>query len=90
MDEAMYIRKQETEEAEYEARCRRCGACCGAGGADPCANLVRAENGAYMCKSYDTRIGVQHTVSGRTFTCIPIRDVRRFGVRFEGCGYDRI
>jgi hypothetical protein len=88
MDEAVYIRKQEAEGAEYEARCRRCGACCGADGADPCANLARETSGAYFCKSYDTRIGVQRTVSGRTFTCIPIRDVRRFGMPFEGCGYN--
>jgi uncharacterized cysteine cluster protein YcgN (CxxCxxCC family) len=88
LDDIAYDRRQMEESAEYEALCRHCGTCCGSKGLDPCANLIRKNDGTFACRNYETRIGVQHTVTGKTFTCIPIRDVIKFGIPFEGCGYN--
>ena len=88
MDNAAYIHKQTAEQDAYEARCKSCGICCGADGTDPCVHLQKRDNGTYFCDTYQTRFGVQKSVSGREFTCVMIRDVIAFGVRYEGCGYN--
>lgn len=88
MDNIEYNRRQEHEEAEFEARCKRCGTCCGANGTNPCANLIRDPDGKYSCKNYETRIGIQFTVDGTPFTCVPIRDLMETGLPFPDCGYN--
>jgi len=85
MSEA-YLQKLKEEEARYEAKCRRCGACCGAYDGDPCVHLKKDEAGKYYCPVYDHRIGMQKTVSGKNFACVPIRDLRP-NLPFKGCAY---
>ncbi len=84
-----YIRKQKEEEKMYEALCKRCAACCGAGGSDPCANLKKDSDDKYYCDIYDHRIGQRLTVSGSVFTCVPIRDVLTYAPPYPGCGYSK-
>ena len=81
-----YSEKQGQEEAAYEARCRRCGGCCGAYDSDPCARLRKDEAGKYYCSVYDHRIGMQKTVSGKNFACVPIR-ILQPNLPFKGCAY---
>jgi len=88
MDDIAYRDKQQTEFRAYEARCKCCGVCCGAKGDDPCSKLRQRADGTYYCATYESRFGVQRSVSGREFTCVMIRDVIAFGVRYEGCGYN--
>lgn len=76
MDEAAYLRKQEEDEARYEALCRRCAACCGALDGDLCEELKKNESGEYFCSVYDHRIGMHKTISGKQFACVPIRYLR--------------
>ena len=59
----------------WEARCGRCGACCGAYDGDPCEHLVKDSVGKYSCNIYDQRFGERRTRSGKTFHCVPIRDI---------------
>lgn len=87
MDETTYRIKQETIFYEHEGLCKRCGKCCGAGTQEPCSNLALEPSGKYYCKSYENRLGMQRTISGRTFTCVNIRDVLAKGLPHEGCGY---
>ncbi|NOZ22175.1 MAG: hypothetical protein GXP25_13940 [Planctomycetes bacterium] len=69
-----------------EDRCRRCGVCCGATDGHPCEHLVR--NGKqYRCEIYPYRFGPHKTVTGRHFTCVPVRDVIRTGGGHPGCVY---
>jgi len=86
MDEMAYSQKQKEEEQKYEALCRRCGACCGAYGTDPCVRLKKDAGGKYYCNDYDNRIGLQTTISGKNFACVPIRDLRP-NLPFKGCVY---
>ncbi len=86
-DDALYEKKLEEQEAAHEALCLRCGVCCGAGGADPCGNLVRAADDRYDCAAYADRLGPQRTVSGHIFTCVTIRDVHKHGVFYPDCAY---
>ena len=88
MDDIAYRERQRAAFAAHEAKCRSCGTCCGANGDDPCSQLRSRSDGSYYCATYPTRFGVQRTVSGREFTCVMIRDVIAFGVRYEGCGYN--
>lgn len=87
MDDTAYGKKQDEAMAGYESLCRRCGACCGAGGPEPCSNLKKAPSGGYYCASYRDRLGIQFTVSGNPFTCVTIRDVIPYGLPYENCGY---
>lgn len=89
MDELLYIQKQYEELQEYEALCLRCGACCGIHDSDPCSNLVKDASGSYFCRDYDNRLGIQTTVSGKTFTCVQIRDLLKFDLPYSGCAYGR-
>ena len=88
-DEETYRKKQDQGLVEHEALCKRCGKCCGTDSSEPCANLGTDPQGKYYCKSYDNRLGAQRTISGRTFTCVPIRDVLSKGLPYEGCGYTK-
>ena len=67
-----YLNNELVREKEWEARCARCGACCGAL-EDPCENLRRSPEGKYFCSVYDRRFGTWHTISGKELNCVPIR-----------------
>jgi len=56
---------------------------------DPCVNLVPDGPGRYKCSIYDRRLGPQRTVSGKSFTCVPIRENYKLGIPYSGCGYAR-
>jgi len=74
---------------EWEAKCTRCGACCGAFD-DPCENLSRDPDGKYYCAVYERRFGVWHTISGQELICVPIRVKIAQGHSWPGdehCGY---
>jgi len=86
MDEIAYSQKQKEDQQKYESLCRRCGACCGAYSGDPCVHLEQETAGKYKCSVYETRIGMQKTLSGKNFACVPIRDLRP-NLPFEGCVY---
>jgi len=87
VEESQYLQKQKEEQEKYEALCSRCGACCGALDGDPCINLAKDSSDKYYCKVYDNRIGVQSTVSGKTFACMPIREIFRFKSPYPNCAY---
>lgn len=76
------------KEDEFEAICSRCGACCGAYDGDRCSRLKGDGPGRYYCDAYGTRLGMQQTVSGKKFECVPIRDVLRYSyTREQRCAY---
>ena len=87
-DQSLYIDKQKKQSEQFECKCLRCGACCGAFEGDPCANLAKDEQGKYFCRNYDSRIGLQKTVSGKAFHCVSIRDVLNFSYVYPGCAYN--
>jgi len=90
-ENARYQAYWEQKEAAQEARCRRCGACCGVYENDPCVKLVREADGRYRCGDYAGRFGPQKTVNGDTFTCVAFRRIR-YG-SWPGswrCGYKRV
>ncbi len=86
MDSARYLDSQKEAQAEHEALCRRCGLCCGLYDNDPCRQLVKTGDGKYSCRVYEQRLGVQYTVSGKLFHCVPIRDFLN-GERSFNCAY---
>lgn len=88
MENEAYIQRQDEELAAYEAVCTCCGICCGAQDNDPCVHLKSRDDGKYYCDTYVNRFGLQKTISGKEFTCVMIRDVLKFGVHYEGCGYN--
>lgn len=76
---------------EWEARCTRCGACCGTL-EDPCENLRMGDNQNHYCAVYETRFGKWHTVSGKEILCVPIREKLAKGHSWPGdehCGYKK-
>ncbi|MEW6170225.1 MAG: hypothetical protein AB1472_01490 [Candidatus Omnitrophota bacterium] len=73
--EDQYSLYQDKKLEEYESQCKRCGACCGVFEDDPCQNLILEEDKKYSCKVYDNRFGLQKTMSGKEFLCVPIRKV---------------
>ena len=78
-----------SKDVEWEARCLRCEACCGAFD-DPCENLRKDLKGKFYCAVYDRRFGKWHTVSGKELNCIPIREKIAQGHSWPGdehCGY---
>ena len=85
-DDKLYDKGQDDRLAEFESLCLRCGKCCGLE-QDPCANLISDGDGKYICKSYNDRLGTQKTVSGNTFTCVPISEVIKKGMPNMSCGY---
>lgn len=58
---------------KHEALCRRCGICCGSEDGDPCEHLRREKSGEYFCLIYKDRLGMQKTVKGNIFRCVPLR-----------------
>jgi len=86
MDNADYEKYLKEQAADYESLCKRCGECCGADN-DPCANLVMEGPAKYVCRVYDQRLGSQKTVSGKSFTCVPIRDNINRGFSNPKCLY---
>ena len=74
---------------EWEAKCTRCGACCGALD-DPCENLCQDSKGKFYCMVYERRLGRWHTVSGKELNCVPVREKIAQGHSWPGdehCGY---
>jgi len=92
MDESgRYQQQVQAQEAAWEAKCTRCGACCGAMD-DPCENLCQDSKGKYFCAVYAHRFGKWHTVSGKELTCVPLRDKLSRGESWPGdehCGYKK-
>ena len=90
-DPNRYTQYLHDQEQEWEARCTRCGACCGALN-DPCENLRKTAEGKYFCSVYDRRFGKWRTVSGKELECVPIRVKLANGESWPGdehCGYKR-
>jgi len=70
-----HLRYQDEKFKEYENLCKRCGACCGLFEKDPCIYLKEEKEGRYFCKVYENRLGIQRSISGREFICVPIRNI---------------
>ena len=70
-----YYLYQDKKLAEFEALCQNCGCCCGIGDADPCEHLAFSLDGKSFCEIYVHRFGLQHTLSGKVFFCMPIRKI---------------
>jgi len=86
MDRLTYLEHMSGKEAAFEARCKRCGLCCGSAD-DPCVNLVKKEDNTFYCAVYENRFGPQKTVSGASFNCVPIREHILKGTLRPGCAY---
>ncbi len=87
-DSLLYEQYLKDQEEAYNARCRRCGACCGLFEKDPCTKLIKEVDGRYRCSDYDNRFGMQKTLNGNDFKCVSFRRIR-FG-SWAGswkCGY---
>ncbi len=74
-EEALYHLWQDEQSKEWEQTCVGCGMCCGVKDNDPCEHLGRKDNGTYYCRVYTRRFGVHHTISGKKFCCVPVRDL---------------
>lgn len=83
-----YLIKQQEAFEEYEAKCKQCGACCGALDKDPCVHLIKEETGKFLCGVYEKRLGNQISLSGKSFNCIPIREILKKGIFYSGCAYN--
>jgi len=75
LDDTSYEAYLRMSSEAYEQRCRRCGACCGAFESDPCSRLKKSDDGHYLCSDYENRAGMQKTISGRVFMCVPVRKI---------------
>jgi len=73
--EQAYRQYLENQEKEFEAQCRRCGACCGAE-EDPCEHLQVVSAASYTCDIYQQRFGAHRTKSGKEMRCVELRDMR--------------
>ncbi len=74
----------------WEAKCTRCGVCCGIVEGDPCEHLVEVGKGVYGCSIYENRFGEHKTVSGKVFRCVPIRDIlHKSWPGDQCCGYKK-
>ena len=91
IDPDRYQQWMQVQAEEWEAKCNRCGACCGAMD-DPCENLHRDDQGKYFCHVYEWRFAQWKTVSGQLMTCVPLREKLVLGQSWPGdeqCGYKR-
>lgn len=70
-----YNEKMQKLFLDHESKCLRCGCCCGAEDGDQCANLKKGHDGLYACNVYENRFGMQKTLSGKEFMCVPIRNI---------------
>ena len=86
MDTQRYVERTKEEQESYEAKCRRCGRCCGVE-KDPCLNLMQQADGKYFCKDYENRLRPQKTVGGTEFTCVEIRRHTAKNYIIEDCPY---
>ncbi len=85
----LYQQWQKDRHEEWEAKCGRCGACCGAFDGDPCVHLQK-DGTHYYCDVYENRFGPQKTVSGRDINCVHIRSVLHTSwPGDECCGYKK-
>ncbi|MFC1594403.1 hypothetical protein ACFL38_03655 [Candidatus Omnitrophota bacterium] len=73
--EQNYQKYQEEKLKQHEALCKRCGACCGVFEGDPCQHLQLDADNRYFCDTYDDRLGLKKSRSGREFRCVPIRSI---------------
>ena len=73
---------------DFEDICAKCGICCGAIDTDPCVNLKKNDLAKYYCQTYANRLGPQKTLSGKTFTCITIRELIKQGALRLECAYN--
>ncbi|MCA9401017.1 MAG: hypothetical protein KC713_05285 [Candidatus Omnitrophica bacterium] len=82
---------QDIQHQLWEKKCLRCAACCGLFDGDPCLHLKKGENGeGYFCEIYENRFGLRKTVSGKTFRCVPIRDILHLSWPGDHCcGYKK-
>ena len=87
MDDSLYDNMQGERFVQYETSCVRCGQCCGAYDGDPCENLLLDIQGKYSCKVYERRSGLQKTLSGKSFNCVPIREPVRLELPYSRCPY---
>jgi len=87
-DERRYLELQLRNEKAWEALCGRCGACCGTADGDPCEHLKTGADRKYYCAIYADRFGLRKTVSGKTITCVPIRNIlHKSWPGDDCCGY---
>ena len=87
MDDILYLQKQQKQLDKYEGLCVRCVECCGVYDGDPCTNLAKDDQSKYFCKIYDNRSGTQKTISGKSFNCVPIRDLIELDLPYSKCPY---
>ena len=85
-----YQQWQKEQERAWEAKCLRCGACCGVAEGDPCENLEEVSSGKYICRIYEHRFGLRKTINGKEFLCVPIRKIlHETWPGDECCGYKK-
>ena len=89
MDKLKYSEKLKDTLDKYEGLCCHCGSCCGSTDGDHCIHLTKKSDNKYYCKVYKNRIGMQVTVSGTQFACIPIRDFLKFNPPYPKCAYSK-
>ncbi|MBF0478537.1 MAG: hypothetical protein HQL26_03555 [Candidatus Omnitrophica bacterium] len=92
MDEHNYLLQQKQQAEQWEAICKNCGACCGLAEHDPCENLrpSKTERGKYFCSDYTNRFGPHKTIHGKSFICVPIRDIlNEFWPGDRKCAYKK-
>ncbi|MCK5215101.1 MAG: hypothetical protein KAR05_07085 [Candidatus Omnitrophica bacterium] len=70
-----YNQLQMKHSQEWEDICISCGGCCGVFDGDPCEDLIMIETGKYYCRTYQDRFGMHKTLSGKSFRCVPVRNV---------------
>lgn len=75
MTEKEFDLYQEEKLRQYEALCKRCGACCGAWDDNSCSHLVLSEDNKYFCDIYEDRFGLRRTAKGGFFLCLPVRKI---------------
>lgn len=89
-DDTRYEQLQEEQYKAWEAKCTRCGACCGIVEGDPCEHLRKLETGKYICSIYTNRFGLHRTISGKPFLCVPIRQIlHQSWPGDQCCGYKK-
>jgi len=89
MDNRKYYKLLQQKNFHFEKVCTRCGECCGASD-DPCSKLVKQPDGTYFCKDYANRLGLQKTISGKSFHCVSIREHIEGKTLHEKCAYRKL
>lgn len=87
-DDDRYLKWKRDTQSHWESLCRRCGACCGLLDNDPCIHLLQEKDGHYFCSIYQNRFGLQQTIGGNTFRCVPIEKILQSSwPGKDRCGY---